>query len=133
MASAQVMMTADTTEELKDGGFFLYVLTASQTGNDGPVPVVSWHDSLMLPEMTVPIDSNEKALLMFSTLPMDVGTVVSTLSSIGMLLDLTQISNPQVFFDINDGWTWDGLPWGTEVAPDTEVAPLLIPSGVRLA
>jgi hypothetical protein len=70
---------------------------------------------------------------MFSTAAMNVGTVVSSLSSIGLLLDLTQISDPQVFFDINDGWSWGGFPWGTEVSPGSEVAPLLVPSGVRLA
>jgi hypothetical protein len=64
---------------------------------------------------------------------MNVGTEVATLPATGMLLDLTQISDPQVFFDINDGWSWGGSPWGTEVSPGSEVAPLLVPSGVRLA
>jgi hypothetical protein len=130
MASAQVVMSGETREALQNGGFFLFVVTASQTGNDA---VVSSLDQQFSSEMTVAIDSDEKALLMFSDTPMNVGTVISMSFSIGMLLDLTQVSDPQVFFDINDGWNWGGLPWGTEVAPDSEVAPLLIPSGVRLA
>jgi hypothetical protein len=51
-----------------------------------------------------------------------------------MLLDLTQNSDPQVSYDANDGWSWGGLPWGTEVNPGSEVGPLLAPSsGTRLA
>jgi hypothetical protein len=133
MASAQIMMSGDTTDALRNSGFSLLVVTESQTGNGGAVPVVSWAGQQFSSEMTVAIDSDEKALLMFSDTPMNVGTVISTLPSIGMLLDLTQISDPQVFFDINDGWSWGGSPWGTEVSPGSEVAPLLIPSGVRLA
>jgi hypothetical protein len=129
MANAQIMMSGDTTNELSNSGFSLFVVTAS--GNDA---VVSSQDQQFLTDMTVVIDSDERALLMFSNAPMNVGTPISTLPSPGMLLDLTQISDPQVSFDINDGWNWGGLPWGTEVNPGSEVAPLLTPSsGTRLA
>jgi hypothetical protein len=123
MASAEIVISGDTTNELRNGGFSLFVVTAS--GNDA---VVSSQDSQILTEMTAAIDSDEKALLMFSNTPMNVGTVISTLPSSGMLLDLSQISNPQVYFDINGGWTSEGLPWGTEVAPGSEAALLLIPA-----
>jgi hypothetical protein len=134
MANAQIMMSGETTEALRNGGFSLLVVTESQTGNGGAVPVVSWADQQFSSEMTVAIDSDERALVMFANIPMNVGTEVATLPATGMLLDLTQISDPQVSFDINDGWNWGGLPWGTEVNPGSEVAPLLTPSsGTRLA
>ena len=129
MANAQIMMNGDTTNELRNSGFSLFVVTAS--GNDA---VVSSQVQQFMTDMTVAIDSDERALLMFSNAPMNVGTPIATLPATGMLLDLTQISDPQMSFDINDGWNWGNLPWGTEVNPGSEVAPLLTPSsGTRLA
>jgi hypothetical protein len=129
MANAQIMMSGDTTNELQNGGFSLFVVTAS--GNNA---VISSQDQQFMTEMSVEIDSDERALLMFSNAPMNVGTPISTLPSPGMLLDLTQTSDPQMSFDINAGWSWGGLPWGTELNPGSEAAPYLSPSsGTRLA
>jgi hypothetical protein len=129
MANAQIMMSGDTTNELQNGGYSLFVVTAS--GNNA---VVSSQDQQFMTEMSVAIDSDERALLMFSNAPMNVGTPISNLPSPGMLLDLTQISDPQMSFDINAGWNWGGLPWGTALNPGSEAAPYLSPSnGTRLA
>jgi hypothetical protein len=131
MASAQIMMSGETVEQLSNGGFSILVVTESQAGNGG---VVSFADPQFSTEMSVEIDSDERALLLFANMPMNVGTPISALPAPGMLLDLTQDSAPQVSYDINDGWNWGGLPWGTEVNPGTEVQPLLAPSsGRRLA
>jgi len=129
MANAQIMMNGDTTNELQNGGYSLFVVTAS-----GNKAVVSSQDQQFMTEMSIALDSDERALLMFSNAPLGVGTTVSTLPSLGMLLDLTQNSAPQVSFDINAGWSWGSLPWGSEVNPGSEAAPYLSPSsGTRLA
>jgi hypothetical protein len=129
MANAQIMINSDTMNELRNGGFSLFVVTAS--GNNC---VVSSQDQEFMTEMTVALDSDERALLMFSNAPLDVGTPVSKLPSPGVLLDLTQNSDPQVQFDINEGWVWDGLPWATAIPPGSEAAPYLIEAAeTRLA
>jgi hypothetical protein len=131
MPSAQIMMNGETVAQLSNGGFSILVVTESPAGNGG---VVSFADPQFSTEMSVEIDSDERALLFFANMPMNVGTPISTLPAPGMMLDLTQVSDPQVTYDVNEGWGWGGLPWGTEVNPGTEVQQLLAPSsGTRLA
>lgn len=69
--------------------------------------------------------------LMFSTIPVNTGTVVFQAYSQGILIDLTGVSTRTVSFDINGGWSWLGsAPWARVFPPNTNMAPMLIlPAG----
>lgn len=75
-------------------------------------------------DLIVPI---EKVLLMFSTAPVNTGTVIEQSYSSGVLVDLTGQPQMSATFDINDGWT--DAPGLTLVQPNTQLVPLLIDSG----
>ncbi len=68
----------------------------------------------------------EKVLFMFSTKPVNTGTVVEQAYSSSILIDLTSSNNRAVSFDINKGWDWGGFNWGRALAPDVNLVPLLI-------
>lgn len=72
----------------------------------------------------------EKILLMFSTDPVRVGTVIVTAYSPGILIDMTgNVTERQVEYDINEGWKWDGAAppvWGQHVPANASLLPLLI-------
>lgn len=68
----------------------------------------------------------EQVLLMFSSSPINTGTVVYKASSQGLLIDLTTAAQRTVQFDINTGWSWGGAAWAQSVRPNTDLVPLLI-------
>lgn len=75
----------------------------------------------------------EKVLLMFSTTPLNNGSVVEQSYSPGLLIDLTGAPNNTrtVNFDINAGWSFDGIDWATPVPANETLVPILVvnPSG----
>jgi len=68
----------------------------------------------------------EKVLLMFSTTPVNTGTVIEQAYSPGVLIDLTTSSLRSLSYDINTGWAWGGFSWGQPVAANDSLIPLLI-------
>jgi hypothetical protein len=74
-------------------------------------------------DLIVPI---EQVFLVFSTLPINTGTVIEQSYSSGVLVDLTSSASQSVSFDINQGWTAE--PWATVYPPNTNLVPLLIVS-----
>ena len=70
----------------------------------------------------------EKVLLMFSTTPINTGTVIEQAYSSGIFIDLTSAQQRAVKFDINNGWDWGGFAWARQVAPNSNLVPLLIES-----
>jgi hypothetical protein len=68
----------------------------------------------------------EQVLLMFSSSPINTGTVVYKASSQGLLIDLRSAAQRTVQFDINKGWSWGGGAWAQSVRPNTDLVPLLI-------
>lgn len=68
----------------------------------------------------------EKVFLMFSTQPVNTGTVVEQSYGPGMLIDLTASNQRTVNYDINAGWNWGGFSWGQEFPPSSALVPLLI-------
>ncbi|MEZ4471342.1 MAG: hypothetical protein R3F60_11185 [bacterium] len=68
----------------------------------------------------------EKVLLMFATDSINTGTVIYKAYSQGILIDLTGVTDRDVSFDINKGWSWGGYSWGQGVAPNADLVPLLI-------
>ena len=70
---------------------------------------------------------------MFSTLPVNTGTVIYQAYSPGLLIDLTGQNIRDVSYDINAGWNWDGGAWGRQVSPQERLIPLLIESSAQLS
>jgi hypothetical protein len=68
----------------------------------------------------------EKVLLMFSTTPVNTGTVIEQAYSSGIFIDLTSAPQRNVAFDINNGWDWGGFAWAKQIAPNSNLVPLLI-------
>jgi len=74
-------------------------------------------------DVIIPI---EKVLLMFSTTPVNTGTVIEQSYGSGLLIDLTAENHRSVGYDINKGWSWGGYSWAQSVPPSAELVPLLI-------
>lgn len=75
----------------------------------------------------------EKVFLMFSTTPVNTGTVVYQAYSQGLLIDLTGAEQRTVSFDINKGWSWEGsAPWAKAYPPNANLAPILIQNSASL-
>ncbi|CCH79687.1 hypothetical protein BN12_530021 [Nostocoides japonicum T1-X7] len=68
----------------------------------------------------------QKVLLMFSTNPVNTGTVIEQAYSPGVLIDLTGDSHRKVSYDINEGWSWGGFSWAQTVKANDRLVPLLI-------
>jgi hypothetical protein len=75
----------------------------------------------------------EQILLMFSSTPVNTGTVIYQAYSRGLMIDLTGENSRSVGYDVNLGWSWDGGPWGKQVKANEALAPLLIQSSPSLA
>lgn len=70
----------------------------------------------------------EKILLMFSTSPLNTGTVIYQAYSEGVMIDLTSANTRAVKYEVNKGWSWGGFNWARKVEADENLVPLLIDS-----
>ncbi|HEY6553563.1 MAG TPA: hypothetical protein VI669_09415 [Vicinamibacteria bacterium] len=68
----------------------------------------------------------EKVLLLFSTIPVNTGTVIMQAYGPSILIDLTSDNTRSVDYDINAGWSWGGFNWAQQIAPNSQLVPLLI-------
>ena len=68
----------------------------------------------------------ELVLLMFSTQQVDTGMVIYKAYSQGVLVNLTGVTERNLKFDINKGWSWGGAAWAQTVPANADLAPLLI-------
>lgn len=58
----------------------------------------------------------EKVFLVFASGPVNTGAVVESSTGPGLLVDFTGVNSRTVYYDIDNGWTWDGgEAWGTPV------------------
>jgi len=71
----------------------------------------------------------ELVMLVFSTGVVNTGTVLYSISSTGILIDLTGVSERAVSFDVNTGWNASGGAWATPVASNAALSPLLVIQG----
>jgi hypothetical protein len=76
----------------------------------------------------------EKVLLMFSTKPVNTGTVIEQSYSSSIMIDLTGAPDNQreVSFDINKGWSWGGYNWAQKYPANSNLIPLLIDSSATV-
>jgi len=72
----------------------------------------------------------EKVLLMFATSTVNTGTVIYQSYTKGVLLDLTTAEgSPKtraLKYEMDTGWDWDKQGWGTSVAANEDLVPILI-------
>jgi hypothetical protein len=68
----------------------------------------------------------ERILLMFGTVPINMGTVIERAFSPGLLIDLTTDVQRTVTYDINLGWGPGDAPWAKQIPADAKLAQLLI-------
>ena len=66
-----------------------------------------------------------KVFLMFSTKPVNTGTVIEQAYSPGIFIDLTANNERTVDYAINRGWSWSGV-WAKQIPPNENLVPLLI-------
>jgi hypothetical protein len=72
-------------------------------------------------------------LLLFATVSMTPGQVVSTAPGPGVLLDFTGVTGRAVSFDIDQGWSWGQATWGQAVPALSSIVPLLVGTSATLA
>lgn len=92
---------------------------AGSTAN--PMCAIPLNGKMM--DEVVPI---EKVLLTFASNTVDTGSVIYKCFSSGLMIDLTKSNSRAVAFDIDNGWSWDGGTWATEIEPNANLVPLLI-------
>lgn len=70
----------------------------------------------------------EKVLLTFSSTAASNGSVVEQAYAPSLLIDMTGAPNNSrtVSYDINQGWSFDGIDWATQIAANEEIVPLLV-------
>lgn len=72
----------------------------------------------------VPVD---KVFLMFSSVPLNTGTVLEQAYGPGILIDLTGVSSRSVAYDADAGWSWgDQAAWAASYPPNQNLVPLLV-------
>jgi hypothetical protein len=128
---------ADGTGSVKDGGpakAISILNTSSEEFTCGTSQQLA--DGSYSPMCAFPLYGNqldaiapiEKILLMFSTEPADTGTVVEQAYTQSILIDLTSANLREVYFDVNQGWSWGGYNWAATYPPNEDLVPLLIES-----
>jgi hypothetical protein len=75
----------------------------------------------------------EKVFFMFSTQPVNTGTVVEQSYSTGLMIDLTADNQRTVAYDLNKGWDWGGFSWAQQYPPNSDMVPLLIETSTPAA
>jgi hypothetical protein len=96
-------------------------ISQSQDGVAGPVAAFRLYGLNL--QVIYP---TERVLLVFSTAQLGPGAAVHDSPGLGLLVELEGAHDRAVSYDLNDGWRWGEQPWAQQVAPGTELAPLLI-------
>jgi hypothetical protein len=91
-------------------------------GGYGPICAFNLFGNNM--DVIIPI---EQVYLMFSSMPINTGTVMEQAYGPGLLVNLTDSPTQSVSYDINTGWSWaDSASWAQSYAPNQSLVPLLI-------
>ena len=68
----------------------------------------------------------EKVLLVFESYPAQAGQILERTLAQGLFVDVAGGAARTVSFDINNGWSFGGAPWGQVIAANTPLNELLI-------
>lgn len=101
-----------------------YACGLSQAVGNSPSPCCAFPLYGNMMSVIAPLN---KVLFMFSTIPVQVGTVIFQALSPAILIDLTGANERNVSYDINNGWSWGGASWAENVPSNSDLVPLLIP------
>lgn len=119
-----------------EGGTALAISIFNTTTQQFTCGISEMQNGVPLPLCAFPLYGNgmdviapiERVLLMFSTLPVNTGTVIEQAYSQAILIDLTGDNQRVVSFDINTGWNWGGFSWAQAIPANANLIPLLIES-----
>ena len=77
----------------------------------------------------------EKVFLMFSSLPLNTGTIIQQSITPGILIDLTGApgNTRSVSYHYNNDWSWDGGVWGQRFDANANLVPVLIENDLASA
>lgn len=118
--------TADVISILNEtNSLFACGIAAPTPGGAGSNPICAFPLHGQSEDLFAPI---EKVLLMFSTAPVNTGTVIEQAYSSGVLVNVTGGIARTVNFEIETGWSWGGGTWAVPVKPAANLVPLLIES-----
>lgn len=125
---------ANGVGNVTDGGTAGAISILNTTSQQFTCGISEMQNGTAMPMCAFPLYGNgldviapiEKVLLMFSTLPVNTGTVIEQAYSQGILIDLTGNNEQTVAFDINEGWSWGGYSWAQSVQANANLIPLLI-------
>jgi hypothetical protein len=92
------------------------------SGGFGPICAFPLFGNNM--DVIVPI---EQVFLMFSSIPVNTGTVIEQAYGPGILINVTDPNTQSVSYDINQGWSWAEMAsWAQAYPPNQSLVPLLI-------
>jgi len=103
-------------------------ISEAQGGTFAPVCALPLYGSGL--QLIAPIP---KILLMFSTVPVELGTAIGVSYGPAVLIDLSSAEQRTVSFDINNGWSWGGYSWAQSVPANSKLVPLLAEPSKALA
>jgi len=135
IAPGQVMNITQNGGTVVDGGPPSAISICNQTSTEWTCGISVYAGSVATPVCALPLFGNfedqiipiPKVLLLFSSVPAQAGTVLTQVDgSPGIFIDFNGVTERDVTFDINNGWSWGNAAWATEIAPDTPLTPLLI-------
>lgn len=128
------------TQNGTDGAISIYNETntqftcgISQTDPNGNVSPMCAFDLYGLGlDVIAPI---EQVLFMFATDQINTGTVIEKAFSPGLIVDVTgaPANTRSISYEINNGWSWGGEPWGKQVRANESLSPLLIQNSPALS
>jgi hypothetical protein len=74
-----------------------------------------------------------KVLLLYATVPAEVGEIVEVAYGPGILINCSATGSRDVTYAMNGGWSWGGQPWAESIEADADLVPLLIQYSEELA
>jgi hypothetical protein len=96
---------------------------SQQFGGDDINPIFA---TPLFANMAILAAPSEQVLLMFASMPMPAGTVVTTCAGTACLIDLSQTQSVPVTFDIVNGWSWDDGAPVSSIDAGTDLQSVLI-------
>ena len=96
---------------------------AAAINGQNPAPIFAEPLFGLAEDIAAPLD---KFLLTFSTQGVTPGTLVEHAMSQSLLVDISNLNQASVNFDINTGWNAAGAAWATPVAAGTNLIPVLV-------
>lgn len=124
----------DGSVKVTDGGPENAMSVLNTTSTPYTCGLASSSSSVTSPIAAFPLYGNsmdamapvEQLFLLFESYPATAGQILDRTLAPGLLVDLSGVTEREVGFDINNGWTTGGAPWATTVPANTPLSQVLI-------